>query len=360
MALQTQLLFSNLNLFIRDEVIPINNNNVALKADIIELPETNVSFTKIEIIPNRSRYNIASHKLDPRLVPNPFIPLLAKLHQQVYDLLTQDVYKLNKVLTPAFKKDKFLFDIQRLSATTVSYISLNMRQDYDNVFEYAQNQQSNNNLFKNLVHFSIDPENITDKEVDIPIVELQPVYQTVNKKTIATNKMQPVVKGYKSHAIDVTRSQAEEYAISFDLKTHIIDIENDLTIQLSLLRMIWAIESINKIKSSILYRTPSVIFLDNLDFQTRMLLTPYYFTKLNLDSLALYNQSPIFNEMLKNDSFNIHRHYEVKKNAQLLVQYEFLSTEDDQYFYDFPYSMTTEVDLFDMLFLRQQNYHITK
>ena len=346
MALQRVITFDNLNLFIKEEVIPQNNDNVYLKADLIELPETNVSFTKISIIPDSTLYIFKTQNLAPETVPEPLVPFLMALHRQIYELLTQDIYKLTKLfddLTPELK-----FNIEKLSTTTTQYINIFMVQDYENVLEYASTQH-NNNFFQNLEIFEIASEDITEKEISIPIVEYRPVVKYVQNKKIETNEKVPSIVGNKVVPINYSNS---DYFPSLNYRRDPNE-QLDPVVQLSLLRLTWTIESINKIKSSILYKVPSVIFLDNLKVQTRMLLTPHYYTRLNLDTLALFNNSPLYKDNLEYWRFSINRTYQVKDEEQVLVEYEFINDNDIQIFLPFSYSMRVENKLFKILFLNE-------
>ena len=346
MAFRIAITSENLNLFIKEEVIPQSNDSVYLKADIIELPETNVSFTKISIIPDSMLYIFKTQNLAPETVPEPLVPFLMALHRQIYELLTQDIYKLNKLfddLTPQLK-----LNIEKLSTTTTQFIYAYIVQDYENVLEYASTQQ-NSNFFQNLQIFEIASEDITEKEVNIPIVEYKPEVTYVQNKRIESTKKVAWIVGNKVVHINHTK---REYFPSLNYRRDPNE-QLDPVVQSSLLRLTWAIESINKIKSSILYKVPSVIFLDNLEVQTRMLLTPHYYTRLNLDTLALFNNSPFYKDNLEDWQFSIDRTYHVKKEEQVLVEYEFSNDNNRQFFLPFSYSMTVENDLFEMLFLSQ-------
>jgi hypothetical protein len=353
MALQRVITFDNLNLFIKEEVIPQNNDNVYLKADLIELPETNVSFTKISIAPDFMLYTFKTQNLAPETVPEPFVPFLMALHRQIQELLTQDIYKLNKLfddLTPQFK-----FDIEKLSTTTTQFIYIFMVQQYENVLEYASTQQ-NNNFFQNLQIFEIASEDIKEKEINNPIVEYKPEVTYVQNKRIESTKKVAWIVGNKAVPINHTK---RIYFPSLNYRRDDPNEQLDPVVQLSLLRLTWAIESINKIKSSILYKVPSVIFLDNLEVQTRMLLTPHYYTRFNLDTLALFNNSPLYKENLEDWNFSINRNYHVKDEEQVLVEYDFSNDNNRQTILPFSYSMEVEDNLFEILFLSQPSNMMT-
>jgi hypothetical protein len=143
--------------------------------------------------------------------------------------------------------------------------------------------------------------------------------------------------------------------------------------KLSLLRLIWAVESINKIKYSIVYNKTTVIFLDNLDFQVRMSLTPIYATKFNVDTLVLFDQAPEFTERLKTFGFFINLRYEVtQEDGEFSASYKITRRDlnntntiedyddEEDYYYDITittllarnrYSFTNQYELYQTLFL---------
>jgi hypothetical protein len=102
--------------------------------------------------------------------------------------------------------------------------------------------------------------------------------------------------------------------------------------QISLFRLIWAVESIQKVKYAITEEDTTIIFLDNIEFQIRHLYYPLYATRFNHNQLAIFDNSPQFKDRIKTIPFKIQHLYSASTTdigSQYESTYSFDEPEQD-------------------------------
>jgi hypothetical protein len=320
-------IFQHLNVFLREEAIPQVNDNIRIKAHLVDVPEDGLQFTVLTIM---------EFGIEEQTVPDSLVPLLTALYQQVYNLLTMDVYELNKFIVPYIHEEGLIFDSESMINNVGSSLYLYSNQQYDNVYDYNEHQGSTN-LTDKLISFSLHEQSI-NRIVQVPIFK--------TKSHSLTGQPIRVQVGFENRKI---YTKLESVMSEFYSKK--ANLEPTQTQKLSLLRLIWAVESINKIKHSISTGQKSYIFLDNRDFQVRMMMNPIYSTRLNLDQFALFQQSPFYST-LKDCKFSVVREYLVDEKEQFRAKYYLIESHGAEIWSRrMSYQIEQESDLVEMFFL---------
>lgn len=295
-------MFTNLNLFIPEELLLPDSNPDLLRLDKVEIhSDTDDSsiteFTTLTVLSNSESISELTTDND-RATPQLFKPLLATLYDQVTRLLTEDVYQLKSLINYTLddSDDKSFFNVLKnynnhMVNDLASIFELRLTRCYINVYDYAKSNFKND-MLANL-------ESVT-------------ISETIESK-LATKKITKYIQGKKvsttsfDNGKDFPFSPRSHETVVFQLTDGTNLILNQVQ-QLSLFRLIWAIEAIRKVKYSLVHYATVVLFMDNVNTQIRHLYTPLYSTTFNLDSLEIFNQSPEFKDRLQTATLIIHHH----------------------------------------------------
>ena len=321
-------IFQHLNLFLREEAIPHISDDKRIKAHLVDVPENGLQFTALTIM---------EFGVEEQTVPESLVPLLTVLYRQVYDLLMTDIYELNKFIVPFIHEEGLIFDSKSMINNVGSSLYLYSNQQYDNVYDYVESQGSTN-LTDKLISFSLREQSI-NRIVQVPIFK--------TKSHSLTGQPIRVQVGFENRKI---YTELESVMSEFYSKES--NLELSQTQKLSLLRLIWAVESINKIKHSIATGQKCYIFLDNRDFQVRMMMNPIYSAGLNLDQFALFQQSPFYSKLLKDCKFSVIRQYVVDDKEQFIAKYYLIESHGKEIWSRrLNYQIQEESDFVEMFFL---------
>jgi hypothetical protein len=299
MAYAPLSVFQNLNMFLREEAIPQYSDESILKANLIHIPENGLNFTILTIMETPSYRDT---------VPDSLVPLLTRLYTQINELLTVDIHQLKDFIQPRLGHDEeIVFDIEAMVKSIGSSLYLWIEQAYVNVYDYIQRQGSTN-ITDNLLNIQLVERTINDEQ-EIPLFQIkehsltgQPVREQIGVQKVRTfpKPFVPLMSDFDTKHENPDPTQMQIF---------------------SLLKLIWAVESINKIKTSLFSGKKTYIFLDNRDFQVRMLMNPIYATRLNLDQLALYERSPLYSERLKEIPLTVERSYKISRRKDYSSKY---------------------------------------
>jgi hypothetical protein len=295
--------FENLNLFIAEEVIPLNANPDIIKLEELEVNQPNDSILKfktITVINDPSSYDELTRE-GGRTIPWVFKPLLERLYDQIITLLGDQRYGLTELFKLATDVKNFLPFVdglkqkkQRIVSDLASNLRLEITRLYSNVFEYLK-LGNQNDMLSNV-------GNITLREEAV----YRPDFEGSRENPLGSKIISRLETG---HLKSLTPIQ-----------------------QISLFRLIWAVESILKVKYAIMEEDTTIIFLDNIEFQIRHLYYPLYATRFNHNQLAIFDNSPQFKDRTETIPFKIEHLYSgniTDIESQYVSSYSFRETEKD-------------------------------
>jgi hypothetical protein len=286
--------FPNLNLFLKEEVIPKDLEPVFFSADVIAIND--VEFTLLTIVPDSETFLELTN--DDETVPDPFVPLLTKCYEQVVSLLTEDRYGLTQFFeykhgqldedrTKALQRSQN--SIRAIEAHSSSFITnlrsvfeLSITKQYQNLADYNQQSISNvTDLFANMISCNLT------------------VYNGVGDA--------PLKRGYTDNFVSFDALTYSENA-SLSQKMTLTPIQH-----LSFYRLMWAVDAIQKIKYSVISHYTTAIILDNIDLQNRMLVRTYMNSHFNGSSLSVFDVSPQLIPNVNRFKFRTYMQYNVYK-----------------------------------------------
>lgn len=248
-------LFPNLNLFLYDQVIPVGHEPINLRLDEVEAQQANGSVLKFKTVTILPEDNFYHRTIDK--VPKDCISLLEALYNQILELVSQQRHELHALFVDTERPGDFVREFTRFAPNLVEHVYSSFQfyvvRKYENTFANARSKTPNN-ILENVVKISLASYTtsvLPGKDLSDLIVASS-LQASNEKKAINLNQVQ----------------------------------------QLSLFRLIWAVEAVNKIKYALIHREKTVVFLDNAEFQIRQLYVPLYATRFNLDTLSIFDQSP--------------------------------------------------------------------
>ena len=284
--------FENLNLFIAEEVIPLDVHPDIIKLEQLEVTQPDNSilkFSTITVINDPSAYDITIE--GGEVTPLMFKPLLERLYDQVITLLSDKRYGLIELFKPSILMEKYLpfvVDLKQKKQHLVSNLSSNLRLEinriYSNIFDYLK-LENQNDMLSNVNNILLREE-----------ATHNPDYGPLVKNPFENRIAQRLETGPLKSLTNVQ--------------------------QISLFRLIWAVESIQKVKYAITEEDTTIIFLDNIEFQIRHLYYPLYATRFNHNQLAIFDNSPQFKDRVQTIPFNIQHLYSATTITDVGSQYE--------------------------------------
>jgi hypothetical protein len=273
-----------LNLFLSEELVlnGITSSNL-VKLDEIEIEKQDggsVSFrTAIFNAPGVKIHWSEDISLDRKRSTSSYTKIMEPIYDQLINLLIDPKFELNQLVqlgseTPTLSQLKQVLSEWKYDNTFNLDVSssLLVSRLYDNLAQYS-NSNEKVNPESQLQHVSFYSSYHKGKEkVD---VQLHLVNPTIHKKSLLERLDDRTLLNLNSNQI------------------------------VSLYRLIWAVQTINKIRYSINTKSPVVIYLDNMELQMAHLKTGLHATKLNLDLLSAYQISPNFDNFVQNKPFEV-------------------------------------------------------